>query len=128
MTVAGSSVQFLAKNSTIPILVIKDDRFRERYIDKSYRFGVCIDGSEQSKMALRTVLSMMQKQDKCVCIVVKENKLDVNKVVEAIDSLAKEHGVDRVEKVILDHPSETTVYQIIKQYLFAASVFSDDGY
>jgi len=47
-TVAGTAVSFLAKNSTIPILIIKDDRLRDRYPDKSYRFGVCMDGSPKS--------------------------------------------------------------------------------
>jgi hypothetical protein len=45
LTVAGTNVQYLAANSTLPILVLKDFRKRDYYKDRSYRFGVCIDGS-----------------------------------------------------------------------------------
>lgn len=45
LTVAGTNVQYLAVNSKLPILVLKDFRKRDYYKDSSYRFGVCIDGS-----------------------------------------------------------------------------------
>lgn len=88
MTVAGTCVQYLAKSSHLPILILKDDRHRDRYPDKSYRWGVCIDGSAISIKAFTTALEIKQKQDKIVVITVAESLVDKETVHHQIDEIA----------------------------------------
>jgi hypothetical protein len=109
-------VQYLAANSSLPILVLKDFRKRDYYQDRSYRFGVCIDGSPQSKKALKTALSIMQKQDKIVVITVNETlveKTQGSNVHAEIDKIAAQYGCNKLEKIILDHPKSLSVYKTI---------------
>jgi len=55
-TVAGTAVNFLAKNCPNPLIIIKDPILREDKKDCKYRFGVCFDGSPKAIKVLRTVL------------------------------------------------------------------------
>lgn len=51
-TVAGTAVQYLAMNSILPILIIKDKRLRKDQKDGKYNFAACYDGSEKSAKAV----------------------------------------------------------------------------
>ena len=116
LTIAGTNVQFLAANSSLPVLILKDYRQRDYYLDRSYRFGVCIDGSPQSKKALKTALSIMQKQDKIVVITVNETlveKTQGSNVHADVDKIAAQFGCKNLEKVVLDHPKSLSVYKTI---------------
>ena len=67
LTVAGSSVNFLAQQN-LPVVIIKDDRKRDQGRGKMFRFGALYDRSTQAKQALKVVLDMMAPQDKLVTI------------------------------------------------------------
>ena len=45
VTLAGSNIQFLAINSTLPLCVVKDPRTRKVKPDGCYRYAICYDGS-----------------------------------------------------------------------------------
>jgi hypothetical protein len=44
-TIAGSAIQYLTVNATVPVLVMKDPRPRILKPSGLYRYGVCYDGS-----------------------------------------------------------------------------------
>jgi hypothetical protein len=56
---------------------------------------------------------MMQKQDKCVVITVAESLVNTDKVHADLDKIAAEHGCKNLEKVILEHPKQLSVYKTI---------------
>lgn len=69
----------------------------------------------------------MQKQDKCVVITVAESLVNKDKVHAEIDKLAAEYGCKNVEKVILEHPKQLSVYKTIQAFLQSQSEVGDDG-
>lgn len=58
-------------------------------------------------------MSIMQKQDRCVVITVAESLVNADKVHGDIDKIAAEHGCKNLEKVILEHPKQLSVYKTI---------------
>ena len=72
VTIAGSNIQYLALNSTFPLLVIKDPRLRSVKPDGCYRYAICYDGSDPCKHALKLILEMMRPTDKLVALTVKD--------------------------------------------------------
>lgn len=56
---------------------------------------------------------MMQKQDKCVVITVAESLVNTDKVHADLDKIAAEYGCKNLEKVILEHPKQLSVYKTI---------------
>ena len=51
-TIAGTAVNYLAKNCPNPMIIIKDPIIRENKRDNKYRFGVCFDGSAKAVKVL----------------------------------------------------------------------------
>ena len=89
MTVAGTAVQHLMEGEKLPIVIAKDPRRRGADMKGSYRFGVCFDGSDPSKKALKTVLSMMADHDTLVVISCYEEHVDMEGTKEAIRKIAE---------------------------------------
>jgi len=77
-TVAGTAVQYLAMNSILPVLIIKDKRIRKDQPDQKYNFGACYDGSEKSAKAVQTAIKMMGPKDRLYVIICEqEENLDM---------------------------------------------------
>ena len=110
-------MQNLAMNSKIPYMIVKDFRKREYYKDRSYRWGVCFDGSEISKKALKQACAMMQPHDKCVIITVQEELVNSKTVHADLDALVAEYGISNIEKKLLPHPKGVSVYKTIQGFL-----------
>lgn len=125
-TVCGTTVRYLADNSDFPIIIIKDPRVRSMKKDGKYRFGVCFDTSFKSQNALRLVLSMMTNDDNLVCITVKEEKIKLDQVESAINSICAEFNYTSAELKTLEKDMSTTVYKTIKSYLVNES--NEDNY
>lgn len=70
-TIAGSAIKYLAENSNMPVLVIKDPRRRDLKPDGTYHYGVCYDGSPQAEKALETAIKMMRSTDRLTTITIK---------------------------------------------------------
>lgn len=79
-TICGTTVKYLADNSTFPVIIIKDPRTRQIKKEGRYRFGVCFDTSTKSLSALRLTLSLMRPDDNLTCITVKEPNVRVETV------------------------------------------------
>ena len=52
LTVAGTCIEFLSANATVPLLIIKDRKPRADKAEKALRYGVCFDGSNKSRLGL----------------------------------------------------------------------------
>jgi nucleotide-binding universal stress UspA family protein len=119
-TIAGSAIQYLAVNSTLPVLVIKDARTRAQKPLGLYRYGVCYDGSPQSKKALECAIKMMRKGDRLTTITVKEPNVDDDKTdVMVKQMMADCEQTGAYDHVSLEHSMTETVYNTIKNYLKA---------
>jgi hypothetical protein len=71
-SVAGSAIKYLAVNSLLPVLIIKDPRRRASKPNGTYRYGICYDGSAQAKKALTIAIKMMRPNDRLSTITVRE--------------------------------------------------------
>ena len=102
MTVAGTTVQYLYQGEKVPLIVIKDPRRRGSDLQGSYRFGVCFDGSESSKKALSTTLTMMADHDKLVVITCQEPLVDNDNIKESIRKIVepRRHEVVSIEREV----------------------------
>ena len=119
-TIAGSAIQYLAVNSTLPVLVIKDPRRREQKPDGTYRYGVCYDGSSQAKKALTLAVKMMRPTDRLCTITVKEPNVDDAKVEAMVKEMLAEAGVTgQYIHESLDHSRTESVYVTLKNFLKA---------
>jgi len=76
-TVMGTAVQFLAIESAAPTLIIKDPKTRDDRPD-GYRFGACIDGSDQSKESLEFIKRVRGPGDKITVIICEQENIDAN--------------------------------------------------
>jgi hypothetical protein len=126
-TIMGSNVSYLSQNCEMPILVIKDARRRSSKVDGLYHYGVCYDGSDLSKSALKKALAMMSSEDSLTTITVYEPGLDDDKIEEYVNGLRKEaQHVGKYQHICLDHEIAVTVYNTIKNYLKAQNNSSSD--
>jgi hypothetical protein len=85
--------------------------------DGKYRFGVCYDGSSNSKRALDQVLKMMCPDDNLVLITVKEAQVKLDTVDSISKSICDEAGISHQKHIILDKPVGSSVWGVIKSYL-----------
>lgn len=118
MTIAGSAVQYMALNSSLPVLVIKDPRPRTIKPDGLYRYAVCYDGSDQAKYALETACRTMGPEDRLTTITVKEKGVEEEEVRAAAQKVRDEHQhKGTYEHVMLDQEDGEPVYKCIKAFL-----------
>jgi hypothetical protein len=120
-TVAGSSVQFLSVNATVPVVIVKDPRTRKQKKSGWYRFAVCFDTSEKACEVLRFTLNMMRAEDHIAIICVKELRIDMNQVEKQVTKICHEFGRNNFETVLLETEGQERVYQAIKRYLIEES-------
>jgi len=83
-TVAGTAVQYLSLNSTLPIMIVKDPRMRSEKKNHAYKYAVLYDQSKQSKKVLDIVLKLMTPQDEMWIITCKEPKINVEGIHEEV--------------------------------------------
>ena len=127
-TIAGTAIQYLAVNSTLPTLVIKDARTRAQKPVGLYRYGVCYDGSPQAKKALETAIKMMRANDRLTTITVREPMVDDSKTDEMVKQMMRDAGVTgEYDHVSLEHSKTETVYNTIKNYL-KSQVYGTNDY
>jgi hypothetical protein len=119
-TIAGTNIQFLALNASLPILVIKDPRLRSVKPDGCYRYAICYDGSDPCKHALQLVFKMMHPEDKLVSLTVKDSGIDSETVKAEIEEMRKKYGhTGQYECLIFEKPVSDAIYKVIKNYLKA---------
>jgi len=123
-TVAGTAVNFLAKNCPNPLLIIKDPILRSDKKDNIYRFGVCFDGSAKAEVVLKTVLDMMDDHDKLTVITCKEANIKMDGIEKQLAGVYESHPnvagrVERPNSVILEREAGQNVYKAIQHYLIS---------
>lgn len=71
----GSAVRYLAINAFCPVLIIKNLQERKSKPAETFRWAICVDGSERSFSALHTAVKIIdKKKDKLVALSVREDK------------------------------------------------------
>ena len=122
-TVAGTAVNFLAKNCPNPLLIIKDPILRADKKNNVYRFGVCFDGSAKAIAVLKTVIDMMDDCDKLTVITCKEANIKMDGIEKQISQVYESHPAgSRLEKpkmVVLEREAGQNVYKAIQHYLIS---------
>lgn len=117
-TIAGSAVQYLALNSTLPVMVIKDPRPRTIKPDNLYRYAVCYDGSDQAKFAFETVCRTMRAEDRLTTITVGEKGIEEEEVRELAKKMRDEHKhTGTYEHIMLQQEEGDAIYTCIKKFL-----------
>lgn len=129
-TVCGTAIEYMAQNQKFPVIIIKDYKPRRVKRDGCLRYGVCYDGSTQSKKAMDLTLNIMKKCDKLAVISIKDtNKLNEDSVRHYAMTEAARYGIEKVEIFVLDQLEGKDTYQTIKHHLkYEASDESKHGY
>jgi len=120
-TIAGTTVNHLAKNCPNPLLIIKDPRIRSIKTDQIYHFGVCYDSSNKSRQALRVVLGMMRTEDKLTVITCKEMNIKMDQIVSQVNSICSEFDYITQQFKVVEREAGQNVYKAIQQYLIFES-------
>lgn len=120
-TVAGTAVQYLALNSSLPLMIIKDPRMRADKANLSYRYGVLYDQSAKAKEVLEMTLNLMDWHDKLVIITCKEPRINLETLEAEVDEVCKQHGRSTHEHAVFDRESGQSIFARIKQYLVEQS-------
>lgn len=101
-TVAGTAIEFLSANATVPLLIIKDRKPRADKPEQALRYGVCYDGSDKSHNGLEQAMKMARDNDHIVVISVGEEKrTGIEALWQRVDESAAKYGAKNVEKVEL---------------------------
>ena len=128
-TVCGSAIEYLANNHQFPVLIIKDFKPRKTKKDGCLRFGVCFDGSNQSKKAFDLTLNLMKTKDKLAVISIRDaNKINEDFVTSYTKAEAAKYGIDKIEVHVLDQLEGKDTYQTLKHFLKTEASNEVHGY
>lgn len=113
---AGTAIQFMSLNTTIPTLVLKDYQKRKDKPNQAYRWLVCFDTSKHSQKAIKTCLKLMHPQDHLVIVSVMEppNMWKEDKIVKYVNETCKLKNLKT--HFIIPNPKKT-FYDMISVYL-----------
>ena len=82
-TIMGSSVQYMAMQSPLPVMIIKDPKSRKNR-PEGFLMAVCSDGSKKSLEGLALMCKLRSPQDKIYVIICEQGNLDSGKIKDTI--------------------------------------------